>query len=323
MTATKTDCLVVQPIAGCGLELLHGAGLSVHVAGDTSMESLRPHLATARAVITRNHGLSAAEIAVAPRLAVIVSHGTGVDSIDLAEASRRGIPVLSTPGANAQSVAEHTLALMLACTKAVAEADQSVRRGDHQFRYRRETVDLAGRVLGLVGYGRIARRVARLAQGFEMTVHACSRHSGRDEMQQQGVTWEANLDCLLERADVVSLHTVPGQGFFLGPEQISRMRPGAILVNTARGALLDEDALAAALRSERIAAAGLDVFRDEPLSLDSPLIGCPCVVLTPHIGGSSREALDRTARAAATKVLDALVRRSGAADTRVRPKGPV
>ena len=311
-----TDCLVVQPIAESGMELLRSAGLSVHVAADTRLESLRPHLATARAVITRNHGLSAVEIGEAPRLAVIVSHGTGVDAIDKAEASRRGIPVLSTPGANAQSVAEHTLALMLACAKAVVDADHSVRRGDHRFRYRRETVDLAGRALGLVGFGRIARRVARLARGFGMDVHACSRHSGRHAMEREGVAWVPDVDRLLEKADILSLHTVPARSVLLDADRISRMRPSGILVNTARGALLDEEALAAALQGGRLAAAALDVFQVEPLPTDSPLVGCPRLILTPHIGGSSREALDRTARDAAARVCEALgvgeeVNRSG------------
>ena len=221
-----TDCLVVQPIAESGMELLRNAGLSVHVAADTRLESLQPHLATARAVITRNHGLSAIEIREALNLSVIVSHGTGVDAIDRAEASRRGIPVLNTPGANAQSVAEHTFALMLACAKAVVEADHSVRQGDHRFRYRRETVDLAGRSLGLVGFGRIARRVARLAHGFRMDVHAFSRHSGPDVMGQEGVAWEPDIDRLVERADILSLHTVPQTGVLLDADRISRMRAG-------------------------------------------------------------------------------------------------
>ena len=314
-----TDCLVVQPIAESGIDLLRSAGLSAQIAADTRLESLRPHLATARAVITRNHGLSAVEIGEAPSLTVIVSHGTGVDAIDKAEASRRGIPVLSTPGANAQSVAEHTFALMLACAKAVVDADRSVRQGDPQFRYRRETVDLGGRTLGLIGFGRIARRVARLALGFGMVVHACSRHSGPEAMEREGVAWKPDIDRLVEEADILSLHTVPATGVLLDADRISRMRPGGILINTARGALLDEDALAAALRGDHLAAAGLDVFQVEPLPSDSSLIGCPRLILTPHIGGSSREALDRTARDAAAKVVDALGVGEGATRTRPQP----
>ena len=305
-----TDCLVTQPVAGSGLDLLRRAGLAVAVAADTEPATLRPHLATARAVITRNHGLSAAEIAAAPRLRVIVSHGTGTDAIDRAAAARRDIPVLSTPGANAPSVAEHTLALMLAAARAIVDADASIRSGDHGFRYRRPVFDLAGRELGLVGYGRVAREVARRAVAFGLRVSACSRTRSAAELRADGVRPEADLDRLLAGVDIVSLHGVPdpdgGRGWFLDAGRLARLRPHAVLVNTARGALLDEAALAAALRRGELAAAALDVFAREPLPPDSPLLDCPRLVLTPHMGGSSREALDRTSRQAAGRVLAAL-----------------
>lgn len=296
----------MQPIADAGLRILREAGVVAHVASDTRMETLRPHLATARAVITRNHGLSAAELEQAPSLRVIVSHGTGVDAIDRMTAGRRGIPVLSTPGANAQAVAEHTMALMLACAKSVVEADRSVRTADHRFRYRQRTVELSGRMLGLIGYGRIARRVAQLALAFGMDVVANSRHVSASDMCRDGVGCEHDLERILAGADVVSLHSLPGRDVYLDGERLALLKPGTILVNTARGALLDEDALASALRQGRIAAAGLDVFREEPLAVDSPLVKCPRLVLTPHIGGSAEEALDRTAREAACRVLEAL-----------------
>ncbi len=301
-----TDCLVVQPIAEAGLDMLREAGLSVHVAADTRIETLRPHLAVARAVITRNHGLSAAEIDAAPDLEVVVSHGTGVDSIDRAAASARGIPVVSTPGANSQAVAEHAMALVLASAKSVLEADRSVRTGDAEFRFRQKTVELSGRVLGLVGFGRIARRVARLGQAFGMRVTATSRHADPRGVERAGVRFEPSLNALLSRSDVISLHTVPTPGIVLDAARLALLRPHAILVNTARGALIDEDALAAALRAGRIQAAALDVVRDEPLPLDSPLIGCPRLLLTPHIGGSAQEALERTAREAAARAISAL-----------------
>ena len=302
----ETECLIVQPIAEAGLRVLRQAGVVVHVASDTRMETLRSHLATARAVITRNHGLSAAELEQAPNLRVIVSHGTGVDAIDRMMAERRDIPVLSTPGANAQAVAEHTMALMLACAKSVVEADRSVRAADYGFRYRQRTVELSGRVLGLIGYGRIARRVVQLARAFGMEVVGNSRHVGAAEMRRDGVRCEQDLDRLLAKADVVSLHALPGREVYLDAERLALLKPDAILVNTARGSLLDENALASVLREGRIAAAGLDVFQEEPLAPDSPLLRCPRLLLTPHIGGSAAEALDRTAREAACRVLEAL-----------------
>ena len=301
-----TDCLVVQPIAESGLHVLEEAGIEAHVAVDARFATLRTHLATARAVITRNHGLSAREIGAAPELRIVVSHGTGVDAIDRDAAKRRGIPVVSTPGANAQAVAEHAFALMLACAKSVVDADRAVRACDHDFRFREGSVELAGRTLGLVGYGRIARRAASLGQAFGMRVIAHSRYATADEMTRDGVGFEADLNGLLARSDIISLHTVPGRGMVLDASRLALLAPHAILVNTARGALLDEGALAAALQQGRLRAAALDVVQDEPLSYRSPLMNCPRLILTPHIGGSAKEALDRTSLEAAQRVVEAL-----------------
>lgn len=310
-----SDCVVIQPIAEAGIRLLRDAGVTVHLAADQRLESLRPLLSRAQAVITRDHGFSAAEIDAAPRLIAIVSHGTGVDSIDQQAAARRGINVVATPGTNAQAVAEHALGLILACAKTIPAADRAVRDGEFGFRYRQTTVELAGRVLGLVGYGRIARRLARFAQAIGMEVIAVSRFADADEMARDSVARAADLDTLCATADIVSLHTVPGAGVVLDRPRLERLKPGAIVVNTARGALIDEAALAAVLRGGRIAAAGLDVFRDEPLPLDSPLCDCPNLILTPHIGGAAREALDRTAVEAARRVIEAIGKTASAGGT--------
>jgi len=303
-----SECVVVQPIAEAGIRLLEEAGVTIHIADDRRIEALRPHLAQARAVITRDHGFSAEEIDAAPNLVAIVSHGTGVDSIDHEAAARRGITVAATPGTNAQAVAEHALGLIIACAKSVPAADRAVRAGDFDFRYHQTSVELGGRTLGLVGYGRIARRLAGFARALGMKVCAVSRFTDAGELARDGVTCAKDLDALCAEADVISLHALPSAGLLLDAPRLGRLKPGAIVVNTARGALIDEDALAAALKAGRIAAAGLDVFRTEPLPPDSPLLGCSNLVLTPHIGGAAREALDRTAMEAARKVLEALGR---------------
>ncbi|MDE2914246.1 MAG: hydroxyacid dehydrogenase [Paracoccaceae bacterium] len=300
-----TDCLIVQPIAASGLELLNGAGLSVHTPATTEFTSLEPHLATARAVITRNHGLSATEISAAPNLEVIVSHGAGTDAIDKTEAVARGIPVLSTPGANTIAVAEHTMALILACARQIPQADRATRGGDFDFRYRQTGFELAGKTLGLVGYGRIARKVASLAHAFAMHVMAVTRSVTDAELAGDGVE-PVDMDTLCSRSDIVSLHTVPGRHDKFDAVRIGTLRRGAILVNTARGAILDEAALVVALRNGQLSSAALDVFASEPLPGDCPLFACPNLIVTPHVGGSAREALDRTAIAAARKVIEAL-----------------
>ncbi len=300
-----TDCLVVQPIAAAGLTLLRRAGLSVGLPDSTCLATLEPHLATARAVITRNHGLSAVEIAAAPHLEVIVSHGAGTDAIDSHAAAARKIPVLSTPGANTIAVAEHTMGLILACARQIPQADLATRGGDFDFRYRQTGFEIAGKTLGLVGYGRIASRVAILARAFAMEVIAVSRHATASEMSRDGIEL-VEMDELCARSDIISLHARPDRHYRFDSSRINALRAGAMIINTARGSLLDEEALIAALRSGSLSAAAIDVFSPEPPPADSPLLACPRLILTPHVGGSAREALDRTAIAAAEKVVAAL-----------------
>lgn len=301
-----TDCLVVQPIADVGLDLLRAAGLAVHVAADRSLAAMAPHLATAQAVVTRDAGFSAEAIAVSPRLRVIGVHGTGTNAVAKDVARDRGIAVVNTPGANAQSVAELTLTLMLACAKRVVEADAAVRRGDFAYRYRQRSHELCGRTLGLVGFGHVSRKVARLALAFDMTVIGWSRSAGADEMAAHGIRRVDDLDALCAASDIVSLHGIPGPAPLFDAARLARLKSGAILVNTGRGGLLDEAALIEALQAGRLAAAGLDVFAHEPLPADSPLIGAPNIVFSPHLGGATHEALERTAVEVARKVIAAL-----------------
>ena len=301
-----SDCVIVQPIAEGGLALLRAAGYSVHVAAAPTLDAMREHLADARAVITRDRGFSGEAIAAAPRLVVIASHGTGVDAIDREAAKRRGITVVATPGTNAPSVAEHTMALILAAAKALPAADAAVRRGDTLWRDAPHGCELAGRTLALVGYGRIARRVARLGQAFGMSVAAISTVSSEDEMARDGVESVADLDTLVAAADVISLHTVPDGTTLFDVARLARLRPDAILVNTARGALIDEDALAAALREGRLGAAALDVTVVEPLPATSALFDAPNLILTPHVAAATPAARERTACAVAQRVIDAL-----------------
>ena len=301
-----TDCVITQPIARPGTDLLRAAGLAVFEAPAPDLPTLRPHLATARAVITRDSGLSAEAIAAAPNLRIIASHGTGTDRIDIEAAHRRGIRVENTPGANAGSVAEHALGLILICARRIVPADHAVRQGNWAIRDTLRPRDLDGATLGLVGFGHVARRLAALAGGIGMRVVVHSAHADPAELAAAGIGRAADLDALLAEAEVVSLHGRPGMAPVLDAGAIARMRPGAILVNTARGALVDETALAAALRAGRIAAAALDVCATEPPPPDSPLLTCPNLVLTPHIAGLGDGAMDRTALEVARKVVAAL-----------------
>jgi D-3-phosphoglycerate dehydrogenase len=223
----------------------------------------------------------------------IVFLGTGAASyVDIAAAARLGITVHTIKGYGDVSVAEHTIALMMACARGVVRMDQDIRRGTWQTF---EGIQLAGRTLGLVGLGGIGREVARIGAALGMTVIAWNRTS----RPEAGVTLVA-LDDLLARADVVSVHLTLNDETtgFLNDARLGTLKPGAILINTARGAIVDEAALARHLASGRIAQAGLDVFGAEPLPADHPLAKLDNVVLTAHAGFCTGEAATELLRRA-------------------------
>lgn len=311
MTEAGYDCLIVQPIAASAIGLLEAKGLRVHVASNTDFETLAPHLERARVVITRNHGLSAREIAAAPFLRVVGVHGTGTEKVDKPSLAARNIRLVNTPGANAQSVAELTIALMLACSRQLVQADQASRQGDVHFRQTHRTFELSGRRLGLIGYGNISRLVARFAAAIGMHVAFCSRSASVDMLAPERPALMTDIDSLCEWADVVSLHGVPEGTPVIDAGRLARIGPEGLLINTARGALIDELALADALNRGIIAGAGLDVLVVEPMRAGDPLRNCPNLVLTPHIGGSTVDALENTGREVATRVLNELERIRG------------
>ncbi len=292
-------CLIVQPIHPEGDGLLRAAGLRPKLASRSDMATVAREIRDAVAVITRSAGLDAAAMDGAPSLRVIGSHGVGVNAIAVDHATALGIPVINTPEANRGSVAEHTIALMLAAAKRLVEADKAARAADFEFKYRTPLSEISGKVLGIVGFGGIGRRVAAMARsGFGMDVVVLSQSAGSDILRQLGYRPASSFDALLREADVLSLH-VPlfsESRHLIGARELRLMKPTAILINTARGGLVDEAALVDALANGTIAGAGLDVFESEQMTSDHPLLRVRNVVLTPHIGGSTQEALRRTAR---------------------------
>jgi phosphoglycerate dehydrogenase-like enzyme len=215
--------------------------------------------------------------------------GTGVDNIDLDAAGRHGVTVSNTPGMNARAVAEHTLALMLAVTRRIPRIDREMRQG----RWPRDLLtQLLGKTLGVFGTGTIGARVIELARALGMTVLAWSLRGDPSHVARLGATAGGKED-LLTRADVVSLHLrlLPETRGFLGRKELGLMKPTAFLINTARGALVERDALVEALRARRIAGAGLDVFHDEPLKPGDPLLALDNVVLSPHNAGQTTEVI--------------------------------
>ena len=240
-------------------------------------------------------GLPVAVMRRAPRLEVVSYLGTGAANfVDLAEAVRLGITVCNTPGYGDNAVAEHALALLLALARRVPRLDRGLRQAGRQAGWGQSEpgFELRGRTLGLVGLGGIGARMAELARGLGMEVTAWTRNPSPERAQRHGVTFLA-LEELLETSDVISLHLLltPETEGLLGPEELDRMKPDAVLVNTARAELVDQAALVERLRDGRIAAAGLDVFWNEPLSADHPLLELDNVVLTPHVAFNTPEAI--------------------------------
>ena len=217
-----------------------------------------------------------------PHLRLISIWGTGTDNVDLEAAKSRGIRVTNTPGVSAVSVAEHTLALILAVAKQIVTVDRQVREGKWP---RAMVPQLRGKVLGLIGTGAIGREVARLGRAIGMRVIAWTFHPGGDTAE-----W-VRFDDVFRRSDVVSVHVRQSSDTsgLIRREHFEMMKPGAIFINTARGAVVKETDLIDALQTTRIAGAGLDVFEQEPLPPDSPLRTLPTVVLTPHAAGITPE----------------------------------
>jgi phosphoglycerate dehydrogenase-like enzyme len=237
-------------------------------------------------------------LAACPRLRLLSVWGTGTDHIDLAAAERRGIVVKTTPGVSAVSIAEHTLALLLAVARHIPAADAATRRGEWP---RGQSVELNGKTCGVIGLGAIGSRFAQLAAGIGMRVVAWTVHPRPIAGVQM-----VELDELYRMSDVVSVHLrlSPETQGMIGEAQFALMKPSAILINTARGAIVEESALLAALESHRIAGAGLDVFAVEPLPPEHPFTRLPNVVLTPHCAGITPEALEAGLRMAVRQITD-------------------
>lgn len=242
-----------------------------------------------------------------PKLKVLSLWGTGTDHVDLAAAANRGVTVTNTPGVSAVAMAEHSLALMLSVARSIPRIDAKTRRGAWP---RGFVTQLHGKTLGVVGLGAIGLQTARIARGIGMDVIAWTRRPEDKPVEEVGARL-VSLDELYRRSDVVSLHVrlAPETTHMVGRREFGLMKRSAILINTARGALVDEAALVEALADETIRGAGLDVFDQEPLRENHPLSALPNVVMTPHSGGVTPEALEAGLRLAVENVFSALAGR--------------
>jgi D-3-phosphoglycerate dehydrogenase len=280
-------------------------GLDVRLApklGARSALEVRALVQNAVGAIVSTDPFDAGVLANSPALRVIARVGVGLDSIDLDAATAHGVAVTVTPGVNEATVADHTIALMLAALRRICEQDAAVRRGEWNRTGEHAAWLLSGGTVGLVGFGHIGRIVAERLRGFDVRVLVNDPVEPRDS----GVE-AVSLDALLAASDVVSLHVplLPTTRGLIGARELGLMPPGAILVNTARGPVVDEDALADALESGRLRAAALDVFADEPPA-GSRVLGLANVVLSPHIAGLSTTSVRDMTRRATASVIDVL-----------------
>ncbi|MEE4592437.1 phosphoglycerate dehydrogenase [Streptomyces sp. DSM 41524] len=257
---------------------------------DTALPTaeLLSHAAAADALIVGMDPITAEVMDAAPRLKVIAKHGVGVDTIDVAAAHARAIPVVCAPGSNSRAVAEYTFGLLLSAARSLTASHTAVAAGGWPKLFGPE---LHGKTLGIVGFGRIGRLLAGYARAFGMELLAHDPYVPEADVRAHGAE-PAALDALLERADAVSLHTPPDPSGapLLDRARLAAMKPGAILVNAARGGLVDERALADLLGSGHLGAAALDAFGTEPLPADHPLRGAPRTVLTSHMAACTPEA---------------------------------
>ena len=311
----KPVVLLFEPIHEDAVALLREKCV-VRMATSLDEEALLAAVTDVDALIIRAHGAVTRRLLEhAPRLKVIGRHGVGLDAVDLAAARERGIAVVYTPDANTESVAEQALGFMLVLAKKILPADRAARRADWAVRYELTGTELYAKTLGLIGFGRIARRLAEMSRSALRMDLLYWDYAGRELAPPGLEARRAPLDELLARSDVVSVHVPlrPNTRRMIGEAELARMKPTAFLINTARGPIVDEPSLAAALRGRRIAGAGLDVYDIEPLRADNPLLALDNVVLSPHMSAHTGEALRRMAMVAedVLRVLEGAAPRHG------------
>jgi D-3-phosphoglycerate dehydrogenase / 2-oxoglutarate reductase len=303
------NILILGRIHEAGLDILRAqSGISFEIMASPAEPDILTLAPVADAIIVRTTKLTAAAIDAAPKLKIVSRHGVGYDNVDMAALDRRGIPLTLVGNVNALSVAEHTLFMMLTIAKEAIAYDRATRDGSWKLRDAFKATELSGKTLLLLGFGRIGREVAKRAQAFGMTVLAYDPYVRDAAMYAARVQPVPKLEDAIPTADFISVHLpmTAETKSIIGARQLAAMKKTAIVISTARGGLVDEAALADALRSGRIRAAGLDVFVDEPPAADNPLLKLDNVLLSPHTAGLTEECAMRMAVVSARNALAGL-----------------
>ncbi len=302
--------IVTEPINHMGLKYLKEKNVKVvELPPGSTVETLARHINEADGIITRGSIKITRELmASSPRLRVVGVHGIGCDHVDINAAKELDKIVCNTPDALTVTVAEMAMAMTLTLLRNIVAADKAVRKGEWHRKYSDLIGDeLAGKEVGIIGFGRIGEATAMRMQAFDASVSYWSRTRKPRKEKKYGYKWK-ELDALLMESDIISLH-IPSTSetrHLIDKEKINKMKKGVYLINTARGKVIDQKALIKALETGKIKAAALDVFEDEPLPMDSPLCEMYNVILTPHLGASNIEGMQRMALQVAEGVLKSI-----------------
>ena len=302
----RQKVLITEEIHESGIQYLADRGYELVMGTGTAEETVCREAADCCAILTRNAPITEKVLQAAPDLRVISMHGVGVDIIDLEAAAKRGIYVVNAPGSNSRSVAEYTVGLMLGLARNIPLYDREMRGGNSEIR-KTVGLDLGGKTLGIVGMGNIGAKVAQIASlGFGMRVVGYKRRVAAHI--QDGIEWTDSLERVLREADFLSLHVpyTPATEKLIGEKELAMMKPGAFLINTARGEVLDDGALVRSLESGHLAGAALDVFTGAFPGKDHPLMRFPNVIITPHTAAFTTDSLQRMSLTAAVGVDEVL-----------------
>lgn len=301
---------VADPIHAAGMARLAESFDVLHLPVDAPMAERNAAAASADAVVVRLFRITPELLAQASNLKAVIKHGIGVDNINVDACTEKGILVANTPGGpNANCVAEGAITLLLSAIRRVRERHSAVVEGRFlEARSSPITDTLWGKTVGILGFGQIGRYFAQLCSGFNCRIFAYDPWASDEVFAQAGVERVTDLDDILSRSDVISVHVPLSKEthHLVGARELALMKPTSLIVNTARGGIIDEEALARALHDGQIAGAGIDVFEEEPPSLSSPLISAPNIVLSPHVAGVSEASLRELGEAVATATSQAL-----------------
>lgn len=289
--------VMTQAVCPQGMELLKDLA-QVYVADNGDPNNYLDEMRDADALIVRIAKCDGKAIAGSPALKVIGRTGVGYDSVDVAEATKRGIPVVITPGANNRSVAEHAVAMMFALSKNLYEAQTEMLRGNWKIRDAKKAFELEGKTVGVIGLGAIGRETAKICQGCGMKLAGYDPFLSREKIEALGADYYENYEDLLKVSDIVTIHVPLTEGTrdMIAKPQLEMMKDTALLINCSRGGIVNEQDLVEALKNGTIAGAGTDVYCSEPPAADDPLLNCPNLIVSPHSAAQTREAVIKMAQ---------------------------